>query len=143
MDTSDDSFYRECAIAAMSSLIRKVPLADREKGDDVDTISLEICKSADRYAASMVNIRRGRLNGVHPSLGQLTPAFQSAVCRAQVPCCNSCDTFPSLQAYKDAVTWHLYARCQCERVEFELPWPFAEKETATESEIKMLGFHIY
>ena len=56
----DHQYYNACAIAAMQALIRKVPLSDKEKGDDSDTIGFEICESADRYASDMVRIRRNR-----------------------------------------------------------------------------------
>ena len=56
----DWAYYNACAIAAMRELIAKVPLADKECGQDADGIGYEICKSADRYAADMVRIRRDR-----------------------------------------------------------------------------------
>jgi len=53
-------FYNQCVIAAMSALIAKMPVHDREEGADVDTIRQDIAKSADCYAASMVICSRTR-----------------------------------------------------------------------------------
>lgn len=58
---NDFDFYDACAIAAMSALIRKVPLADKDAGQDADGIGYEVCRSADRYAADMVRVRRERM----------------------------------------------------------------------------------
>jgi hypothetical protein len=58
---NDHEYYNACAIAAMTALINKVPLADKEEGHDSDRIGREICESADRYAADMVMIRRERM----------------------------------------------------------------------------------
>ena len=63
---NDFEYYNACAIAAMSALISKVPLADKEAGQDADGIGYEICKSADRYAADMVRIRRERPGSIIP-----------------------------------------------------------------------------
>lgn len=63
---NDFEFYNTCAIAAMRELIAKVPLADKDAGQDADGIGYEICKSADRYAADMVRIRRERLGSIIP-----------------------------------------------------------------------------
>jgi len=57
----DFAYYDACAIAAMQALIAKVPLADKDAGDDADGIGYEVCKSADRYAADMVRVRRERM----------------------------------------------------------------------------------
>ena len=59
-------YYTACAIAAMTALIRKVPLADKSAGQDADGIGYEICKSADRYAADMVRLRRERIGPMLP-----------------------------------------------------------------------------
>ena len=58
-DSAD--YYERCAIAAMAALIAKVPMADKENGDDADAIGLEVAKSADRYAADMVRLRNNRI----------------------------------------------------------------------------------
>jgi len=63
---NDFDYFNACAIAAMSALIAKVPLADKDAGQDADGIGYEICKSADRYAADMVRIRRERLGSMIP-----------------------------------------------------------------------------
>lgn len=57
---NEQDFYSVCALTAMSALINKVPLADREQGDDPDAVIDEICRSADGYAITMVQMRRAR-----------------------------------------------------------------------------------
>jgi hypothetical protein len=61
---NDNEFYDACVVAALQGIVSKVPLADRNNGDPVDDITYEVCKSADRYAAEMVRVRRDRLNVV-------------------------------------------------------------------------------
>lgn len=73
---NDYDYFNACAIAAMSALIAKVPLADKDAGQDADGIGYEICKSADRYAADMVRIRRERLGSMIPEVKESNSANQ-------------------------------------------------------------------
>lgn len=76
---NDFEFFNACAIAAMRELIAKVPLADKDAGQDADGIGYEICKSADRYAADMVRIRRERLGSILPA----TKESNTAICASR------------------------------------------------------------
>jgi hypothetical protein len=75
---NDYEYYSSCAIAALAALIRKVPLADKEAGQDADGIGHEICKSADRYAADMVRIRRERIGPIAPEAKESNAKDQGA-----------------------------------------------------------------
>jgi hypothetical protein len=96
---NDHEYYTTCAIAAMAALIRKVPLADKEAGQDADGIGYEICKSADRYAADMVRIRRERIGPMLPEAKESNVEVQRA---AQPLRCN--DLLGRDQAASDPTT---------------------------------------
>jgi len=59
-------YYQACAVAALQALIAKVPLADRDNGDDVDQQMDAIARSADGYAAAMVGLYNRRVDGTYP-----------------------------------------------------------------------------
>ena len=94
---NDYDYFNACAIAAMSALIAKVPLADKDAGQDADGIGYEICKSADRYAADMVRIRRERLGSMIPDAKESNAKDDRAAASA-APSQSPCWADPSIGA---------------------------------------------